>query len=158
MKPIKIIKQDYLGQNVWEYSGNLLERQENRIIIEAFFDREETLVDELYLREGDKFIETYFIDKWFNIYEIQDQQEGTIKAWYCNISFPAEFSDNTLIYRDLELDLLVYPDGRQKVLDMDDFIVLPINSHVRNAALQALNELQELIPSDSDFFSWQVNR
>ena len=158
MKPIKIIKQDYLGQNVWEYSGNLLERRENRIIIEAFFDRGETLVDELYLREGDKFIETYFIDKWFNIYEIQDQQDGTIKAWYCNISFPAEFSDNTLIYRDLELDLLVYPDGRQKVLDMDDFIVLPINSHVRNAALQALNELQELIPSDSDFFSWQVNR
>lgn len=153
MKPIKIIKQDYLGQNVWEYSGTLLERRENRIIIEAFFDRGETLVDELYLRKGDKFIETYFIDKWFNIYEIQDQQEGTIKAWYCNISFPAEFSDNTLIYRDLELDLLVYPDGRQKVLDMDDFIVLPINSHVRTAALQALNELQELISSGSDVFS-----
>jgi protein associated with RNAse G/E len=158
MKQIKIIKQDYLGRNVWEYSGNLLEIRENRIIIEAFFDREETLVDELYLREGDKFIETYFLDKWFNIYEIQDQQEGTIKAWYCNISFPAEFSDNTLIYRDLELDLLVYPDGRQKVLDIDDFIVLPINSHVRNAALQALNKLQELISSGSDFFSWQVNR
>jgi len=112
MKPIKIIKQDYLGRNVWEYSGNLLERRENRIIIEAFFDRGETLVDELYLREGDKFIETYFLDKWFNIYEIQDQQDGSIKAWYCNISFPAEFSDNTLMYRDLELDLLVYPDGR----------------------------------------------
>lgn len=153
MKPIKIIKQDYLGRNVWEYSGNLLERRENRIVIEAFFDRGETLVDELYLREGDKFIEIYFLDKWFNIYEIQDQQDGSIKAWYCNISFPAEFSDNILMYRDLELDLLVYPDGRQKVLDMDDFIILPINSQVRTAALQALNELQELISSGSDFFS-----
>jgi hypothetical protein len=36
---------------------------------------------------------------------------------------------------------------------MDDFIVLPINSQVRTAALQALNELQELISSGSDIFS-----
>jgi predicted RNA-binding protein associated with RNAse of E/G family len=153
MKPIKIIKQDYLGRNVWEYSGKLLERRENQIMIEAFFDRGETLVDMLYLREGDKFIETYFLDKWFNIFEIQDQQDGPIKAWYCNISFPAEFFDNTLIYRDLELDLLVYPDGKHKVLDMDDFISLPINSQVRTAAIQALNELQEIFSSGSDIFS-----
>ncbi len=153
MKQIKIIKQDYLGRNVWEYSGNLLEMRENRIIIEAFFDRGETLVDQLYLREGDRFIETYFLDKWFNIYEILVQQDGPIKAWYCNISFPAEFFDNTLVYRDLELDLLVYPDGRRKVLDMDDFISLPINSQVRTAALKALNELQEIFASGNDIYS-----
>lgn len=153
MKQIKIIKQDYLGRNVWEYSGNLLEIQENRIIIEAFFDRGETRVDQLYLQEGDKFIETYFLDKWFNIYEILVQQDGPIKAWYCNISFPAEFFGNTLVYRDLELDLLVYPDGRRKVLDMDDFISLPIDSQVRTAALEALNELQEIFASGNDIYS-----
>jgi protein associated with RNAse G/E len=153
MKQIKIIKQDYLGRNVWEYSGNLLDVRENRIIIEAFFDRRETRLDQLYLQEGDKFIETYFLDKWFNIYEILVQQDGPIKAWYCNISFPAEFFGNTLVYRDLELDLLVYPDGRRKVLDMDDFISLPIDSQVRTAALNALNELQEIFASGNDIYS-----
>ena len=108
---------------------------------------------QLYLQEGDKFIETYFLDKWFNIYEILVQQDGPIKAWYCNISFPAEFFGNTLVYRDLELDLLVYPDGRRKVLDMDDFISLPIDSQVRTAALKALNELQEIFASGNDIYS-----
>jgi protein associated with RNAse G/E len=147
MKIIKVIKQDYLGRSVWEYSGNLLERVDNRIVIEAYFDREDTLVDELILREGDKFTEIYYLDKWFNIYEIRDQQEDSIKAWYCNISFPVEISGNILTYRDLELDLLVYPDGTQIVLDVEEFESLPLSSQDYTSAIQALSELQEMFSS-----------
>jgi len=150
MNTIKIIKQDYFGRNIWEYSGNLLESYENRIVIEAYFDRADTPVDKITLQPGDKFIETYFLDRWFNIYEIQDPLDGTLKAWYCNISFPPEFVDNTLVYRDLELDLLVYPDGTQKVLDLDEFNDLPLDPQVRRSALQALNELQGLFSSKSN--------
>jgi len=150
MGTIKIIKQDYLGHEVWEYSGSLVQRHKNQIVIEAYFDREETPVDKLVLREGDRFVETYFFDKWFNIYEIQNQQNWELKAWYCNISFPAKFSDNILTYRDLELDLLVYPDGRQKVLDIAEFEALPLNNHVRSKALQALKELQEIFLTNKD--------
>lgn len=148
---IKIIKQDYLGHDVWEYTGSLVQRYKNKIIIEAYFDREETPVDKLILREGDRFIETYFLDKWFNIYEIQNQQDRIIKAWYCNISYPAKLFDNTITYRDLELDLLVYPDGRQKVLDIAEFEALPLNNQVRSKALQALKELQEIFLTNKDY-------
>lgn len=147
MSTIKIIKQDYFGRNVWEYSGNLLERNGNKIIILAYFDRENTLVDNLILRPGDKFIETYYLDKWYNIYEIQDQENNLVKAWYCNISFPAEISEDVLNYKDLELDLLVYPNGKQKVLDLDEFNALPLTEDVRALALQALSELEAIFSS-----------
>jgi protein associated with RNAse G/E len=150
MKKIKIIKQDYSGSNVWEYSGNLLERNGNKVIISAHFDRENTIVDKLILKPRDKFIETYYLDKWYNIYEIHDRENNSVKAWYCNISFPAEISGDTLNFKDLELDLLIYPDGSQKVLDIDEFNALPLTEELRTSALKALSEL-EAIFSSSEF-------
>ena len=150
MGKITIIKQDYLGHDVWEYSGSLVQRHKNKIVIEAYFDREETPVDKLILREGDRFVETYFLDKWFNIYEIQNQENWELMAWYCNISYPAKLFNKILTYRDLELDLLVYPDGRQKVLDITEFEALPLTNQVRVKALQALKELQEIFLTNQD--------
>lgn len=147
MEKIRVIKQDYSGQAVWEYSGTLLHTSENKIVIEAFFDRQDTHVDEIVLRAGDKFIETYFLDKWFNVYEILDRQTGVTKAFYCNISCPAVFTENSLEYRDLELDLLVYPGGLQVVLDMDEFNALPLNNQHRSTALKTLKHLQEIFSS-----------
>ena len=153
MKRMRVIKQDYSGQNVWEYSGTLLHRNGNQITIEAFFDRRDTLIDEVVLREGDKFVEMYFLDKWFNVYEISDRNSGITKAWYCNISYPAEITGNTITYRDLELDLLVYPGGSQVVLDMDEFEGLPLDKQNRSNALEALSYLQLVFSSGENPFS-----
>ena len=149
MKPIQIIKQDYLGRDVWQYTGTLVEITDSKIVIEAYFDREDTPVDNMVIRPGDKFIETYFSNQWFNIYEIQDQRSGKIKAWYCNICHPVEISDDTVVYRDLVLDLLVYPEGTQVVLDMDEFEALNITGNLRQQALQALEQLQDNFRSSS---------
>jgi len=147
MKSINVLKQDYLGRDVWKYSGKLIEKGNNKTVIEAYFDRGETQVDQLILRRGDKFIETYYSDKWFNIYEIQDQLSGQVKAWYCNLCYPAQIDQDSVIYRDLELDLLVYPDGAQVILDMEEFEALPIASEVRLKALEGLKQLRELFSS-----------
>jgi len=149
MKSIKIIKQDYLGRDVWQYSGTLVEVNETKIVIEAYFDREDTPVDKMVIRQGDKFIETYYSNQWFNIYEIQDQRSGNIKAWYCNISYPAEILVDSVVFRDLVLDLLVYPDGAQVVLDMDEFEALSVTGDLRQQALQALEQLQDNFRSSS---------
>ena len=148
MKSITIVKQNYLGKDVWKYTGTLLEKQDAMIRIEAFFDREDTPVDKLILRRGDKFIETYFLQKWYNIYQIQDRENGSLKAWYCNVSFPPVFSKNTLKYRDLELDLLVYPSGRQITLDKREFDALPLSNQERSSAVQALKDLQNLFSTN----------
>ena len=67
-----------------------------------------------------------------------------MKGWYCNITEPAEILDGAVSYMDLAIDLLVYPDGRQLVLDMDEFAALELTDYQRHKALDALKELQHL--------------
>ena len=140
---ITVIKQDYLGNETWRYAGNLIARQENKIVIEAYFDREDTPVGEITLSRGDHFVETYYSHRWYNIYEIYGKESGEVKCWYCNIGHPAVITNNTVSYRDLALDLLVYPDGKQVVLDEDEFSALSLTREVQSAARKALVELQE---------------
>jgi predicted RNA-binding protein associated with RNAse of E/G family len=47
-----------------------------------------------------------------------------------------------LFFNDLALDLLVFPDGRQIVLDEDEFYSLSLAPQVRQRALTTLGELQ----------------
>lgn len=143
MPKVTVIKLDHRGQETWRYQGNVIERQSHHMILEAFFDRQDIHVDGLVLRRGDRFIETYFEDRWYNIFEIHDRTDDHLKGWYCNIGWPAVFENGTISYRDLALDLLVFPDGRQKVLDEDEFVHLPLKSDDRQNARQALAALQD---------------
>lgn len=141
-QPITVIKQDHEGRETWRYQGYLLDRSEHKVVLEAFFDREDASVQGFHLRPGDRFIETYYDDRWYNIYEIRSQRDDSLKGWYCNIGWPAEFRDRAISYRDLALDLVVFPDGNQLVLDEDEFISLPLSFEVRRKAIAALRELQ----------------
>lgn len=139
-----VIKLNHLGQETWRYSGKVLKQTSILIVLEAFFDREKTLVGDLVLKRGDIFIEYFYNDRWYNIFEIQDLYDHYIKGWYCNISYPAIFSTRYVIYQDLALDLLVYPNGQQVVLDENEFEALPLSPMDRNKARKSLNELQRL--------------
>lgn len=140
---IKVIKQDYSGKEILQYEGFLHSIFPHKVEIVAHFDRQDTPVDGIILRRGDLFIETYYDNRWYNIYEIHDQDSDLIKCWYCNIGYPAQIGNNDISYRDLAIDLLIYSDGRQKVLDMEEFSKLPLTSEVQTAALSALSELQK---------------
>lgn len=141
---IEVIKQDHTGKEVWCYSARILQRDEREIIVEAFFDREDIPIGEIVLKRGDRFIETYFSYRWYNIFEMRSRTDDSIKGWYCNISSPAQFGKNSLSYRDLALDLLVYPDGRQLVLDEDEFNQIELSQDERTIARQALDELAQM--------------
>ena len=149
MKEIQIIKQDYQGTETFRYSGMIIKRGLNLIILEAFFNREDTPVGDIILRRGDRFIETYYADRWYNIFEIHEGSSDKVKGWYCNIGYPAEIQDTQISYRDLALDLLVYPDGEQLILDEDEFNALPLPPEDRTTALKALMELQIWFREDS---------
>lgn len=148
MRTITIIKQNYLGQESLRYSGQLIERLPHEIRIEAYFNRDETIVEGIILNRGDRFIETYYDNRWYNIFEIHDQVDDHIKGWYCNICYPTTIYEDSITYRDLALDLLVYPDGNRVVMDEDEFSSLPLPTKVQTAARQALDELQVLFPRD----------
>jgi predicted RNA-binding protein associated with RNAse of E/G family len=140
---ITVSKQDEKGKETWRYQAKLLARDVNCIQLEANFDRADTKIAGMLLARGDRFVETYYTDRWYNIFEIHNRENDQLRGWYCNIGCPAEINGNTLSYIDLALDLLVFPDGRQIVLDEDEFAALDISAELRIKARTALAELQE---------------
>jgi hypothetical protein len=139
---VVVIKLNPRGEETWHYEGTVLERGETRVVLEAFFDREDRLFMDTTLKRGDRFLETYFTDRWYNIFEIHDRDDLQLKGYYCNISRPARFLDGRIEYVDLFLDLWVSPDGAQTVLDEDEFLAEQLDDAVRRAALRGLAELQ----------------
>jgi protein associated with RNAse G/E len=144
MKEITVSKRDEHNRETWRYTAWLVEKKDSRIVLEATFDRQDTHLHEMLLAKGDRFIETYFTDRWYNIFEIHAREDNRLRGWYCNIGKPAEFNGQVLSYIDLALDLLVFPDGRQIVLDEEEFAKLEIPDRVRQQAMEALTDLQSI--------------
>ena len=141
---IKVQKKNPAGEVTYEYEGVLLGRDENSITLEALFDRADMPFMDVVFKTGDRFVEYYYTDRWYNIFAIHDRDDGTIKGWYCNVGRPAVFEDSVVSYVDLALDLWVSTDGRQTVLDEDEFKELELNDELRAGALKGLDELKKL--------------
>jgi hypothetical protein len=146
METVEVLKLNLAGQETWRYTGIVLTRQPQSVLIEARFNRADTLFHGILLGQGDRFVEIFYNDRMYNIFEIHDRGDDHLKGWYCNICRPADFRPGEIAYVDLSLDLLVFPDGRQLVLDEDEFVVQAqdlAESEIKEAraALQALQDL-----------------
>ena len=146
MKPIiTVIKRDPAGQEVMRYTAAVLRQEPDSLILEAHFSHADVPIVDTTLRRGDRFVETYYTNRWYNIFEVHDRQADLLKGWYCNVARPALLeADNAISYVDLALDLWVAPDGTQTVLDEDEFAALDLDTETRSKARLALAELQAL--------------
>jgi len=142
---ITVCKCDAEGGEVWTYPGRILEQDDSGVLVEAFFDRELVGVGLLNLARGDRFLEQYYFDRYYNVFSIFEGKSGPIKGWYCNIARPARLQHGRLCAEDLALDYLVLPDGRMQLLDEDEFLALALNARDRRAARRALDELRDSI-------------
>ena len=97
------------------------------------------------IRRNDRSIERFYSDRWYNIFEIHDRDDDRLKAWYCNVTKPAVFSQEKITYVDLALDILVYPDNAYLILDKDEFESLALDTATREKALGALEKLQQIV-------------
>jgi hypothetical protein len=150
MGVITVIKRNDSGQETWRYQGRRLEQADGRLVLEAFFDREDMWLQGMLLSKGDRFIETYYTDRWYNIFEIHSRDDDSLRGWYCNISRPAEIEGDAVSWIDLALDLLVFPDRRQVVLDEDEFARLEISPEERRQAQATLVELQAIFRDQAE--------
>jgi len=141
-EPITVVKRNPEGEATWQYQGSLLRREPNAVVLEARFNRPDMPFMGIALKENDRFIETFYTDRWYNIFEIYDRDDGQMKGWYCNVGRPAVLEGGTISYVDLALDLWVSPDGRQTVLDEEEFGGLALDARTRAKALAALEELK----------------
>ena len=143
-KTITVFKRNEHSQPVFEYQAEILDQSEKGLLLSAIFGLASVIEEEINILKGDWFKEWYPYQKWFNIYQIYVGQTAQVKAWYCNICRPMYFHESVLEFDDLALDLLVYPDGKQSILDRDEFRALRISGHERRMALEGLEELQDL--------------
>jgi protein associated with RNAse G/E len=146
---VKVQKKNPAGEVTYEYEGVLLSRDENSVTLEALFDRADMPFQDVVFRTGDRFVEYYYSDRWYNIFAIHDKDDGKVKGWYCNVGEPAVINDGVVSYVDLALDLWVSVNGKQIVLDEDEFDALNLNEEIKAGALKGLKELQLLFENNN---------
>jgi predicted RNA-binding protein associated with RNAse of E/G family len=144
MKPITIRKLDHASRQVTAYPGQVLRRDEHTIVLRTGWDRAPLDLGYVVLEPGDRWTEYFYADQWYNIFEIR-ASDGRLKGWYCNVTRPAHISAGEVAWEDLALNLWVAPDGETLVLDEDEFTALPLPPTEREAAREALAELQTMV-------------
>jgi len=145
MSKILVLKKNIADEVTWQYEGVVLQRGENEITLEALFNRDDMPFMDITLKRNDRFVETFYSDRWYNIFEIYDRDDGKFKGLYCNIGMPAVIEDDFVSYVDLALDLWVSADGRQTVLDEDELEELNLDDELKQKIYGGLRELQEVI-------------
>jgi len=143
MTDITVLKRGLDGEVTWQYEGRVLKRETNCVVLEAFFNRDDMPFMDVVLKRDDRFVETFYSNHWYNVFEIYDRDDGKFKGWYCNIGYPAVLEKGTVSYIDLALDLWVATDGTQTVLDEGEFLELSMDVMTRAQAVSALEELKQ---------------
>ena len=62
----------------------------------------------------------YFLERGFKVSKFYDH-DGNLISWHCDIiSYSYEEEDNAYTFTDLLVDVIVYPDGFVRVVDLDE--------------------------------------
>jgi predicted RNA-binding protein associated with RNAse of E/G family len=72
----------------------------------------------LVLPAGTLTVAYYWLDRPYNVYHWMAPSGETL-AYYFNLSGPVRIGPDRLEWEDLEVDVLVTPDGRVQILDED---------------------------------------
>lgn len=94
----------------------------------------------------------YFLKEGFKISKFY-RQDGSLLYWYCDIvEYVHDEQAHALTVTDLLADVIVYPDGRTKVVDLDElaqaFETGLLTAAQLSAALRQLNHLLTYIYKD----------
>lgn len=139
---ITICKLDHDGRETWRYTGRMLEQGPTWAKVVAYFNRPDKDAGYVVFREGDRFVEWHYKDRWYNISEIYDVGDDRLKGYYCNITRPALIEPNKIAWSDLALDVWVDPRGTFMLLDEDEFAALPIDALTRAKVWAAVEDLR----------------
>ena len=150
---VTVHKRDAGGVETWAYPGLITKLEKASVQLEAEFDKDELDLGLFSLSRGDRFSETFYFDRWYNVFAVFASGSGHLKGWYCNIARPALLDGADLFADDLALDLLRVPDGRMQLLDVDEFSALPLSEMERQRCRRALDRLRWQIYAHEDPFN-----
>ena len=93
----------------------------------------------------------YFLKEGYKVSKFY-REDGTLMYWYCDIiDYTYDKKDNSYVFTDLLADVLIYPDGRVKVVDVGEIAdaltdgTLSVEKMI--PALRSLDKLLKIIYS-----------
>lgn len=91
----------------------------------------------------------YFLKEGYKVSKFY-REDGSLLYWYCDIvEYEYQPDTNTYIFTDLLVDVIVYPDGFVKVVDVDELVTALneklISEETLKKSLLNLNSLLEII-------------
>ena len=131
------------GHEVLRYGGHVLARGTTWVKLEATFTYPDKAVGEIFFRQGDRFVEWHYTDRWYNIFAVHAGDDDRLRGWYCNVTRPAQIAGGEVRAEDLALDVLILPDGRVTILDEDEFAALTLSAAEQAAAWAAVDDLRQ---------------
>ena len=127
------------------------------------------LKDDVIVEQNDEFIITkwntlnpktefshgcscYFLREGLKVSKMY-RPDGSLLRWYCDIvEFEADEENHSLIVTDLLADVILYPDGRVEVADLDELAEAMerdlITKEQMTSCLRSLNHLLSMIYRD----------
>lgn len=155
---ITVIKLNALGEAKVQYQGEIIQRLADRVVIQAYWAQATKDLGYTQFEPGDRFIEYYYTDRWYNIFDIATA-DGTRKGWYCNIAEPAVIFADRIEQVDLLFDVWVDPTGNPLILDEDEFASdTTLTAQQRDGAQHGLQELLQMIAAQEEPFTRNHSR
>lgn len=128
----------------------LVGRTDQWIDLVGFFQETVEHGDLGRIEKGTVSRERFYLDRWYN-YFIFEHPPGKLRNYYINICLPPTISDAVIDYVDLDIDLIVWPDGRVITVDMDDFErnseIYAYPPSVRRRAIETLKHIRNGDPA-----------
>jgi predicted RNA-binding protein associated with RNAse of E/G family len=138
----RVVKCDHTGKPVWEYRGELVERTGSALCLRAAFNVDDRDDGYFVWQRGDVFLEWYYTDRWYNVFQIFDRDDGHLRGWYCNLTRPARIEAGTVWWDDLAMDLFIRPEGEVLLLDEEEYRALPLSAAERAHTEAALADIR----------------
>ncbi len=145
---VTVISRKYELKPRKNWQCRLVESTDRLLVLEGEFEMDVEHAGLGSIARGTVSREYYWLDRWYNIFRFSEP-DGKFRNFYCNIAMPPTFEDGVLDYVDLDIDVIVWPDGQVETLDEDDFAAnserFNYPESVRTNARSALADLRRLI-------------
>jgi len=161
-EPVTVHKLNTAGEISVAWEGEVIARDATSVRLAATFTRGPLELGYVTLRPGDRLVEHFYSNRWYNVFAVYNVGDGVFKGWYCNITRPAQIGPRPdgagLLVEavDLALDYFRQPDGTELVLDEDEFAALALPPAEAATCRAALAELRALAAAGEGPFRVEV--
>lgn len=144
MNSLQIYRKRIIPEQLLLLKDDIIEEQNDDYIITSW----KTLNPKLAFSHG---CSCYFLYEGIKVSKFY-REDNSLLYWYCDI-VDYEWSDeNTITVTDLLADVIIYPDGRVKVVDLDELADASEKGLITNEqtcqCLRQLNNLLTIIDRD----------